>query len=342
MLLVFVAFLAVACAVDFEPIPPESLPKCKNCSTKGYDIIQTGDGVFALTDGQYWAMAVVSSRSGNTGSKYNRYDAPRKTLAVVDAPPTFVNYIAALEELMGWTGAQTVTDLILSHHHKDHIDLAGDVVRRWPQARVIGHTNLKTVLTDGRDLSNRPVPTITFKKSMRLENYGLELMYPFQTNTSNNIIVYHARSKTILFIDVIFPKWIPFKEFAVSESVPGFVKAYDTILSYDFDTIIAGHLTTLGTRDDVLQGQEFIQDVMDAAGRALATVDAAAISADVGVNDPSSSNFGNFWAVFYAILVDCANRCYDEVSSKWLGVIGAVDVWTPGHCETACESHRLD
>jgi len=139
-----------------------------------------------------------------------------------------------------------------------------------------------------------------------------------------------------------FPKWVPFKNLAVSESIPGFVKGYDTVLGYDFNTIIPGHLTTLGNRADVLQGQEYVNDVMAGAAHALATVDGNKIAADLGVFDPKSANYGNSWLWFSQYLDACAEFCYEEVAPKWLGVIGAVDVFTLGHCDTAVESVRID
>ena len=58
--------------------------------------------------------------------------------------------------------------------------------------------------------------------------------------------------KVLMLVDVIFPGWIPFPYLAVANDVTGFIKAHDIALNrYDFDTFVGGHLTRLGTRDDV-------------------------------------------------------------------------------------------
>ena len=68
-----------------------------------------------------------------------------------------------------------------------------------------------------------------------------------------------------MLVDVIFPGWIPFPYLAVANDVTGFIKAHDIALNrYDFDTFVGGHLTRLGTRDDVKVQKEFVSDLESA------------------------------------------------------------------------------
>lgn len=69
--------------------------------------------------------------------------------------------------------------------------------------------------------------------------------------------------------DIVFPGSVPFAYLAVAKDVAGFIKAHEIVLNnYDFDTIVAGHLTRLGTRDDVTMQTEFVKDLQKAATKA--------------------------------------------------------------------------
>jgi glyoxylase-like metal-dependent hydrolase (beta-lactamase superfamily II) len=41
----------------------------------------------------------------------------------------------------------------------------------------------------------------------------------------------------------------------------GYVEFFDEILQYDFDTILTGHVSILGTREDVILNREYGHDV---------------------------------------------------------------------------------
>jgi hypothetical protein len=61
-----------------------------------------------------------------------------------------------------------------------------------------------------------------------------------------------------MLVDIIFPGWIPFPYLAIAKDTAGFIEAHEIALNnYDFDTIVAGHLTRLGTRADVEAQREF-------------------------------------------------------------------------------------
>ena len=76
-----------------------------------------------------------------------------------------------------------------------------------------------------------------------------------------------------MFVDVIFPGWTPFPDLALAEDIDGFIAAHDQILDFDFETYIGGHLTRLGTREDVEIQKEYILDIVQAAGAANAAMD---------------------------------------------------------------------
>ena len=67
---------------------------------------------------------------------------------------------------------------------------------------------------------------------------------------------------------------------------------------YDFDVLVGGHLTRLGTKEDVQVKVDFFAHVLAGAESGLATVSFADVVAGTGIGDPSNPNVGNTWCVF--------------------------------------------
>jgi hypothetical protein len=110
--------------------------------------------------------------------------------------------------------------------------------------------------------------------------------------------LYSSYKITLLHaIGLGLPGWVPFKNLAGAEKIPGFIKAHDEILSFEFDTFIGGHLGRLGTREDVKIAREYISDVQTNAAAALKKVDLFAIANQTG--------YENKWLLFDTYLDDC-------------------------------------
>ena len=137
-----------------------------------------------------------------------------------------------------------------------------------------------------------------------------------------------------MLVDIIFPGWVPFKNLALAEDVPGFIEAHDEVLSFDFDFYIGGHLTRLGTRDDVEIAREYVLDVQANAGQALQTVDFFAIAGEVGFENP--------WLLFDSYFDAVAKACADATLPNWVDRLGGADIFTEDHCHVMMESLRID
>ena len=71
-----------------------------------------------------------------------------------------------------------------------------------------------------------------------------------------------------MLADIIFPRWVPIPYLAIAKDTAGFIKAHDIALNnYDFDTLVGGHLTRLGTRNDVIVQKEFVSDLEKAGAK---------------------------------------------------------------------------
>lgn len=307
----FVLFVGLAAA---QSSLPETAMGPQIDQEKGYLVEEIADGLYWVTEGTYNLMFLVTDEG----------------VVVVDAPPSIgERIIAAVQEVTD----QPITHVVYSHSHGDHIGAAG---RIFPDdVTIIAQAATAVKLIEADD-PLRPVPTVTFSTEYTLELGGktLELAYPGANHEAGNIFVYAPEQRTLMFVDVVFPGWVPFKYLALAKDVPGFVAVHDAILEYDFDTFVGGHLTRLGTREDVEVARTYVHDVFDNSVAALQSVDFMAIGQEVG--------FQNQWALFEAYLDAVAQHCTDATLETWAGELGGAEVFTFSHCWTMMEAIRVD
>jgi len=281
--------------------------------SKGYLVEEIRDGLYWVTDGAYNTMFLTTGQG----------------VIVVDAPPSIgQNYLNAIAEVTD----ESITHVIYSHTHNDHIGSASI----FPDDAVyIAHQDAADTLVQRND-PNRTIPTITFEDKYTLEvgNQKLELEYNGPMHEPGNIFIYAPQQKVLMVVDLVFPGWTPFKDLAMAHDVPAFLAAPDKILEYDFDTYIGGHLTRLGTVEDVEIQKEYFQDIQNSAAKANQEVSFMAIGQDVGFSNP--------WLVFQIYADQITQQCTDEVVPKWIDRLGAVDLFTYDHCWKISESQRID
>src|SRR6185503_1393877 len=188
-----------------------------------------------------------------------------------------------------------------------------------------------------------PVPTVSFAENytLILDNatsgvgQSLQLDYHGSNHEPGNIFIYAPDQKVLMLVDIIFPGWVPFRELAIAKDVAGLVDAHDIALSYDFDTFVGGHLTRLGTRQDVETQKEFVMDLMGASGRANGAVSFADVGKKVGPTNDT-------WK-FYGAYLDAVNEeCTHEMLSKWIGRLGGAEAFMSSHCWAMSEAIRVD
>jgi len=281
--------------------------------SKGYLVEEIRDGLYWVTEGAYQVMFLTTGQG----------------VIVVDAPPSIgENYLKAIAEVTD----EPITHVIYSHTHNDHV---GSMNMFPSDATYISHQDAADTLTKRND-PNRPVPNVTFEDKYTLEvgNQKLELAYYGPMHESGNIFIYAPNQKVLMFVDVIFPGWTPFKDLALAQDVPEFLAAHDKVLEYNFDTYIGGHLTRLGTPEDVQIQKEYFQDIQAAAAKANQEVSFMEIGMDVGFENP--------WLVFQIYADSITQQCADEVVPKWIDRLGGVDLFTYDHCWKISESQRID
>src|SRR3990172_9253340 len=197
---------------------------------KGYFVGEIRDGLYWVTEGSYQVMFLTTGEG----------------VIVVDAPPSIgKNMLKAVAEVTN----EPITHVIYSHSHADHISAAS----MYPtEATYIAHAETATRL--GRSSptfgvfvggSKVPMPTVTFSKtySLSVGSQTLELSYKGPAHEAGNIFIYAPKQKVLMLVDVIFPGWTPFKNLAVAEYAPDFIRAHDNVLSFYFYTLIPAPLS---------------------------------------------------------------------------------------------------
>ena len=312
------------------PMLPETAMGPEIPQDKGYLIEDMGDGLYVVSDGLYQMMFLTTGEG----------------VIVVDAPPNMgQNILAAIAEVTD----EPITHVVYSHAHADHIGSAGIFPA---DATYIAHAaTAETLAQNGADDSARempfamfvgggpvPIPTETFEDSYTLEvgNQVLELDYLGPNHAPGNIFIYAPDHGVLMLVDIIYPGWTPFKDLGLAQDIPGYLTAHEQALDYDFDSFVGGHVTRVGTGEDVQTQIAYIQDIRANAVQALQTVDFMAVAQEVNFG------YGDFWVLFDAYLGAVAQTCADLTLEEWGGQLGGVETVTESHCFKMMDSLRLD
>lgn len=300
---------------NYAPIPPSALGPAVN--SQGFYVGRVEKNLYWVTDATYQA-AFLTTREG---------------VVLFDAPPTIGhNLQRAIDQIASAEGVpSTVTHIVYSHHHADHLGASSlfgkDVVR-------IGQTGTKKLLASEKD-PTRPLPDVTFDTSYSLRVGGerVDLAWHGTNHTPDNIYIHFPDHDALMLVDINLPRWVPFDSFNLNEDVPGSIAAPDTAMAYPWKHFIGGHMGRIGTRDDMVLYQQYVTDIIANVKKALANVDPTPFFAKYGDNE---------WAAvkeYQAAQVDYASA---PVIKKYLGVLAAADVYTASTAFVILESVRLD
>jgi hypothetical protein len=115
--------------------------------------------------------------------------------------------------------------------------------------------------------------------------------------------------------------------------VTGFIGAHDIALNnYDFDKFVGGHVTRLGTSQDILTQKEFVSDLKAAAQTGLKNVSFSSVAQEVG-------GFSNPWLVTKTYFDTIST---DIMKDKWESRLGGVNVFLAYNCNAMTRSLRVD
>jgi len=279
----------------------------------GYALQEIADGVFWLGDGSYQNMFIVTDEG----------------VIAVDAPPTLGhNILRAVKRVT----SRPITHVVYSHQHSDHVGAMSIYPAGVPYYAQRATADRLIALAD----PDRPLATHVFDDTLTIDagDHSVRLDYPGPNHAEGNIFVYAPEQRVLMLVDVIFPGWVPFSNLALSANVPGFIKAHEQALGYEFDHLVGGHVTRTGTPEDVRVQIEYMTDLRVTAEAALSSVDLGTTMAPVDMS--------NVWAVFRAYLDAVAARTADEIVPRWKDRLGGADVFTLPNAWAMAETLRLD
>src|SRR5260221_13989684 len=241
--------------------------------------------------------------------------------------PWGAKYLAAISPV----STAPVTHVVYSHSHYDHIGGAGHL----GATEVVAQQATADILSRHAD-HRRPVPTVTFDREMNLDAgpHRIELRYHGPNHQDGNIFIYLPRQRVLMLVDVVVPGWVPFHALGGATDVAGYLDAHDTALGYDFDTLVAGHLTRTGTASDVHVQREYLHDVRRACTQARRSVNPGDIAAATGTDDR--------WQFASAYFDHLAGVAAGDVLPRWANRLRGAAGFThsPRRAVTIAPPHR--
>ena len=307
---------SVAAALpDYAPVPESSFGPALN--EQGYYVGRVERNLYWVTDGVYQA-AFLTTQDG---------------VVLFDAPPSIGhNLQRAIDEIARANDVSNkVTYLVHTHHHADHggaSSLFGkDVVR-------VGHEETRRLLLRDDDPA-RPAPEETFSERRTLEIGGerIELAWHGPNHTPDNSVVHFPEHDALMMVDIVNAGWVPVYVVNLSDDIPGYLGMPATGLTYPWKTLISGHLGRLGTREDVILHQQYMDDLEASARSALDSVDPTPYFQKGGAN---------LWAGVKGYLNAVGEATAAPVIEKYTGVLAGADVFTPDVAFWLMESIRLN
>jgi glyoxylase-like metal-dependent hydrolase (beta-lactamase superfamily II) len=276
----------------------------------GLHVAEVKPNLFYVTDGVYQAAFVRTGQG----------------IIAIDAPPSFAHKLPGVID--AHASGEPVTYLLYSHSHTDHIggsaafgSIQGlKVVAPKSVALALEHANRSGIL--------QPNTTFDDEYSLSLGRELVEIRTAHFHSENTDTIIYLPRQKFVVAVDTITPGEAPFMNFGATAKFAGYVDFFDEILRYDFDTILSGHVSILGTREDVSVAREYVHDVRDTALKGMETM-LPTFEQTFAAFQHQSGNLA------YRIAIETVRRdCAKQIIDRWKGKLSVVDVWADSHCET--------
>lgn len=249
-------------------------------------------------------------------------------------PPSIGN---RLKYAVGNLTDAPIKKIVYSHAHADHI--SGAFLFAGPDVEIIAQEETALLLSEVKNDTQRPMPQRTFSDNctVTLGNQTLELEYKGDNHLAGNIYIHAPAQQIVMLVDVIFPQWVTFAGLGLPAYVPQYVRSIDQILAYNFTYFLGGHLSRPGTRQDVEDQKEYVDDLRVACTKTL----------EAGLGIPPllnalTVNPGNIWAGAEALYDSMAQACYDEVTPKWITRLGGADTFGFENAMRMVQGLRID
>ncbi|MBD1546034.1 MBL fold metallo-hydrolase [Roseibium aggregatum] len=277
----------------------------------GLSVQEVKPGLFYVTDGIYQSAFLVTEDG----------------IVVFDAPKSFADRLPAA--IAQNSSGKKITTLIYSHDHADHIGGAG-VFAEVPGLEVITSASVADSLeSDG--YPGVMAPTRTFEGHLELKPGGVDIQLDTAAYHSEDedVIAYLPGLKFLIAIDTITPGEVPFMNFGATADFGRYLTVFDTLLGYDFDLLLPGHISVLGTRQDVIDNRDYAFDVRDTVLAKMETMYQRFGELH------AATNYVNDNLTYRMAIEGMRNECAAEIIDRWSERLSVVDIYADSHCETA-------
>ena len=305
---------------EYVPVLPQVKAKFWKLDPKlGYAVKNVGGGVYVMSDNG-WQSAFLVTDDG---------------VIVFDAPASFGKSIPL--EVSKVTG-KPIKMLVYSHIHKDHIG-GSAAFKNIKDLQIVALESVSDFLKEMHD-PDRLVPNVTFKseKTLKLGGKTVELTRHFYHSHEGDLFIYVPQAKFLMAIDCVTDGYAPFQGFDITTNFHEYLKVFDELLAYKFDTFVGGHLTSTGDRQSVEITKEFTMDVYNTVKRIHNNMDFAAATSDAIKTVGPDNEF----LVFKVFLDKVTNDSVKELQPRWINRLAGVDVWLESHVRTTLIYVRWD
>lgn len=317
-------FVSVGIYAQETETPVPLLPQVKERSfqvdySKGYLVKEIKPNVYVITDGIYQSMFVTTG----------------KGVILFDAPPSFGQHI---KKAVAEVTKEPIRKLIYSHAHVDHT--AGvEFLKDIPNLEIIAEKHVADFLKEMND-PRRLLPTKIFVGQTKI-NFGtaeIELKKADYHSNEGDLFTYLPKKKVLMAIDTLAPGYVPFMNFDLTVNMHEYLKMFDQLLAYDFDVLVAGHLTSLGNRQDVIDNKNYALDVYQTVKRIHNSADQNKMAMDTIQKYGADNKF----LIFNNILEPLIEQSYQEIKGRWINKLAGVDIYGRSHVRTMLIYVRWD
>lgn len=211
------------------------------------DLQQIAEDTYAFNNSGYVSLFIVTD-DGVIATDPGSQSGPERAEA----------YKAAIASVTD----QPVRYLVYSHHHADHA-IGGDVFA--DTATFISHRNAFHQLVNLGD-GRTPLPQITFTDVLSIELGGksVELIYTGRNHSDSSIVLLYPAERLLFAVDFIPVDALPYQ--TLPDAYPEeWVESLRWIEeNLDFDTLIPGHPPLPGTKADVGEMRQYLENLMTA------------------------------------------------------------------------------
>jgi glyoxylase-like metal-dependent hydrolase (beta-lactamase superfamily II) len=191
---------------------------------------------------------------------------------------------------------QPVRYLVYSHDHADHAT-GGEVFA--DTATFISHRNAVEKLAALAD-PRTPVPEIAFTDALTIELGGktIELYYTGRNHSDNSIVLLYPERRLLFAVDFIPVDTLPFQSLPDAYPEEWIESLRWVEENLDFDTLVPGHPPLPGTKANVAEVRQYLEDLIAAVRAAqdqgLADNSPEMVEAVRAELEPSYGDWGMF------------------------------------------------